>query len=110
MAEVSGITGCAFKLVSQRDVVLGTITVPSHWAETLRKEHRVKFYYSPPISFGSAFGNLPITVDLTIGWLERSFGNHSDALVLHGMSLEQFESCRGCSFSPSAAYLRSIVE
>ena len=35
--------------------------------------------------------------------------DHPGALILDGCSLEEFEQQPGCSFAPSAAYLRSLL-
>lgn len=102
--KVRALAGATFKLESPNGSLLGTVAVPDYWADILRKQGFMHF--TPPLDI-SVF---PTGNEISrYGTLARSYGRHPDALMLVGMSLEVFEKIEGCSFSPSAAYLRSIV-
>ena len=100
-------TGVLYKLESSNGTLLGTITIPLNWAEKLRERGEVQFALSPTTGFG---GDADEPMMLRTGLLAKSFGNHPDALMLFGITLEEFERLPGCSFMPGAGYLRSVIE
>lgn len=109
LGDLAGQAVVSRKLYSRKDTLLGTISYPAHWDLTLKKQRWVRFYaydpkarwYSPELSSE--------TVHARVGVLERMYADH-DGVYLHEISLEEFERIPGCSFSPSAAYLRSLME
>jgi hypothetical protein len=96
----------SFKLESADGTVLGTITIPWHWAELICINGVVTFFIAPPMS-EAGDGDAEVTVRQAV--LVKAWRN-PDALKLFGATLEEFERLPGCSFAPSAAYLRSIIE
>lgn len=108
---VREITGFAFKLVGiHHGTLLGTITIPGHWVEILHERKSVEFAKVDAPKFGwmtESANSEPL--QYKVGCLQQSY-EHRDGLYLHGLSIEEFETMEGCSFSPSAAYLRSIIE
>lgn len=99
------------KLMSPKGTVLGIIGFPAHWAEQMeRYQDTPGFNFVPPLDPRLFSYGAPSNLDnLTHGTLRRSHFEQG-AFELYGMSLEQFEKIPGCSFSPGAAYLRSIVD
>ena len=91
-------TSC--KLESAKGTILGTITIPWHWAEVIRLKGEFSFF----LPHGKE--HFPVRC----AQLVESSGLHPDALELIGCTLEEFERVPGCSFAPGAAYLRSIIE
>ena len=91
-------TSC--KLESAKDTILGTITIPWHWAEVIRLKGEVSFF----LPHGRE--HFPVRC----AQLVESSGLHPDALELIGCDLEEFERLPGCSFAPGAAYLLSILD
>ncbi len=98
------------KLVDQHGTILGVITIPGHWDECLAESRSVRFAVcdGPPIRAYQDF-DPSAAILVQYGGLTRSYAMRG-ALELWGISLEQFEKMDGCTFSPSAAYLRSIME
>ena len=103
-----------FKLASRKGTLLGTVTVPDDVAEYLNGERgqrdyasmavlpRLPFLYPPqPEDVPGMLGVMTVT-------FRRSYYMR-DAIEIHGISLEEFEKLPGCSFSPGAGYLRSVV-
>ena len=109
MTEVRSPTGVQFKLASPKGTILGTITIPCHVAEMFEKEYQVPVYMPPKwlASYQEWRNDTPIETNMMV--LTRSYAVPG-ALELWGTSIEEFEKLDGYSFSPSAAYLRSIVE
>lgn len=99
------------KLYSRSGTVLGTVTYPAEWELYIRKRGgiAVRFmearrgFYDP-----SAY----VSPHVRTFALFLCHGSHAEreGLQLQGVTLEEFEQQPGCSFAPSAAYLRSIVE
>lgn len=108
---VREITSFAFKLVGiHHGTLLGTITIRGRWVEILHEHESVQFAYfpTPSLEWMTEPAN-SAPVQYKVGCLQRSH-EYRDGLYLHGLSIEEFETMDGCSFSPSAAYLRSIIE
>jgi hypothetical protein len=99
---------CILKLASPTGTLLGSVTFPDLWLSYLNVFGVVEF--STIGYLGAVFRDHGVmgTVVLARGVLERS-RHIPDAVVLSGMSLEEFERQLGCSFAPGAAYLRSVV-
>ena len=96
------------KLFSDKDTLIGLISFPSTWGYYLRENGSVTFPVSPrlePVGFGLA-DSVPL-IEIRHGAL---YQNGYGGVILCGISIEEFETLPGCSFSPSMAYLRSIVE
>ena len=109
MTEVRSLIGVQFKLASPKGTILGTITIPCHVAEMFEKEYQVHVYMPPrrPTYYQQWKNDTPIEITTMV--LTRSHAVPG-ALELWGTSIEEFEKLDGYSFSPSAAYLRSIIE
>jgi hypothetical protein len=88
--------------------LLGGVTFPDIWLSYLNVSGMIEF--STVGELGAVFRDQGVVgpVVLAQGVLERS-RHIPDAVVLSGMSLEEFERQPGCSFAPGAAYLRSVV-
>ena len=112
MVKALNAIGTVYKLESSQGTILGTITIPYLWADYLCTSDRVSFCIGPIFldECSSESGPYDTRVTLRHGLLVQSRGSHPDALVLFGATLEEFERLPGCSFAPSAAYLRSIIE
>lgn len=105
------------KLYSPNNTLLGTITFPAYWEQTLEKQNWVRFRIWTEREARDAFAILsddkPFSdiAPMRIGTIERRHGWLNDGGVyLHDVSLEEFERIPGCSFTPSAGYIRSIME
>lgn len=109
MSETRAVNGVAYKLASPKGTLLGTITIPFEWSEQIQGSGQVRFYVSPGLPGFMFRPEEFMPVNIHHGVLVRSHAI-SDAVELWGIPLEKFESLRGCSFSPGAAYLRSIIE
>lgn len=116
--DARSVTGATFKLESEKGTLLGTVTIPFDWADKLRTRNGVcEFYLQTPLApryFESTSINGPLPLpDLMLkkGALFTSPRYYpAQTLFLYGVTLEEFETIPGCSFAPSAAYLRSIME
>lgn len=106
MTVIEITTGVTYKLYSWKGTLLGSITVPDFWAKYLRETGYFRFPVHGPVR---PYGPLDDIPSIKIGCLSASHDDRS-GVVLDGISLEEFERMNGCSFSPSAAYLRSILE
>lgn len=103
---------CTRKLVSRTGTLLGTITYPADWEMSRRRYGgRIRLAAWAPLKLSFA----EMSPDETVA--VRDFGisdahdwHFPDAVMLWGMTPEEFEKQPGCSFSPSAAYLRSLAE
>lgn len=109
MSDTKSIAGVQYKLCSPRGTLLGTITIPHDWAEILHERTQVGFIVSPemPRAFSNYDNSTPI--EASNACLIHSYAMEH-ALELWGISIEKFETLRDCSFAPSAAYLRSVIE
>jgi len=97
------------KLVSHKGTMLGVITFPAQWEDYLNMHDSVQFPIRQPLQTVYTT-NIPEFTNV-IGHIYRvPHELLKDAVALAGISLEEFEKQPGCSFSPSAAYLRSIIE
>ena len=106
--HTSALSTVQYKLYSRAGVVLGVIGIHPHWHELLRKNGGLEFAMSPGLPSFSDF-RLSDAVTLRYGRLSHSYEDRG-GLYLDGISLEEFERIPGCSFAPSAAYLRSVLE
>lgn len=100
------------KLYSRMGTVLGTVSYPAHWDEVIRNGRPVSFVADPAgRSPWDYLEYLHANQDLTFsyGTLEPCW-RITGAVMLHGITPEQFEQVRGCSFAPGAGYLRSLLE
>lgn len=98
------------KLVSRKGTLLGTVTFPSHWGETIEAQEGVRFHLRKPLRISDMLADASVEALIQTGVLYKAHDYiHRDALILDGVTLEEFEAMPGCSFSPSAAYLRSII-
>ncbi|MGI4943677.1 MAG: hypothetical protein ACRYHQ_24450 [Janthinobacterium lividum] len=104
------LTGRVYKLISPRDTVLGTITIPHSMANALDAHETVNFLppYEPPGYMLPDPGIAPAP-RFHFGTLLRSY-TVQGGVMLRGLSIEQFERMPGCAFAPGAAYLRSLLE
>jgi hypothetical protein len=109
MLKALNVTGLTYKLESVAGAILGTVTVPTHWIDLIQKLGGVQLCFSGAVSKYVEHDD-DGTVVLRHAALYPSRGNYPDALMLVGASLEEFERIPGCSFTPGAAYLRSVVE
>jgi hypothetical protein len=112
MVKASNRDGVIYKLKSPAGTLLGTIAIPAHWENNIRRYGRVEFEVREQVCFRDhasvgASGCRSLTIRHVM--LTQSNGNYPDALVLCGLSLEEFETLPGCIFMPGAAYLRSVV-
>jgi hypothetical protein len=109
LTEQHGITKRMLKLVSSKGTLLGTITIPVEWYDMLREDRKVAFYIAlnrtaPPLGdYNGPMLDFSYAVIVESMWMD-------DAVELQGVTIEAFEQVPGCTFAPSAAYLRSIVE
>ena len=106
----------AWKLISTKGTLLGTITFPKHWECYLEDGGSARFEYR---DLGTRFAmrspSLPERLcsspTYEVGTLARAWNwPTSDGLLLCDITIEQFEQLPGCSFSASAAYLRSLLD
>lgn len=100
MSDVRAISGVQYKLTSPTGTLLGTVTIPKRWGTHLQECQPVFFRIGRILS---------PTFDIKAGYIVLSHAMRG-AVELHGCSIEEFEQIDGCSFSPSAAYLRSVLE
>jgi hypothetical protein len=99
------------KLVSRKGTLLGTVTFPSHWGELIERQGGVRFALRKPLRISDMLAEASVETLMQTGALYQAHDyNHRDALILDGVMLEEFEAMPDCSFSPSAAYLRSITQ
>ena len=108
--------GRTFKLISRRDTLLGTVTVPAAWAERLLQRGawpEVRFHYWPD-GRGSLL-RYWLAEEQTLTYSVATIRYHDwtpefgPTVELYGITPEQFERLEGCSFSPGAGYLRSLL-
>ena len=101
--------GVQRKLYDRRGTLLGLVVIPYDWDDYLRRQRGYRFVVTKPRSLRD-YLETPSkpqefrTADVVLSRHENG------AVELYGISLEEFETLPGCSFSPSAAYLRSIIE
>lgn len=96
------------KLVSSKGTLLGVVTFPDRFSERLEKGDAVEFYAPPEMGNWWKFDpGEPVII--RYGFLIRSYAMR-DAVMLGGMLIEEFEKLDGFWFSPSAAYLRSLLD
>lgn len=108
MFEVQSLAGQQFKLASDKGTLLGTVIIPRYWADYIRERGAVQFStILYPIHWHIEKSDMEMIA--TQGCLYRSH-DIRDAICLYGVSLEEFEQLDGCSFSPSAAYIRSVLD
>jgi len=107
MNQVKSISGVQFKLESSKGSLLGSVTIPHDWADILQYKGCVQFMMGDPFPLWCTEIDLN---ELTYRQGAISKGHKFDnSVIIFGVSLEEFETCDGCSFSPGAAYIRSIV-
>jgi hypothetical protein len=98
------------KLVSPKDTLLGHVDVPDHWfGENYDSSVSVPmaFWYHKGDMFDpDLVGHIEIK---TITLSRAGWSRYRDSVILIQGTLEEFEGLPGCSFSPSAAYLRSLT-
>src|SRR6185369_11993165 len=99
------------KLVSKDGTVIGTVAFPNHWLYWLSNRQAVRFMVPQPMiarygDAGMAHCDLSVAAGMLCDW-QTKIGEA--AVLLVNIDLETFETVPGCSFAPSAAYLRSIV-
>ena len=110
---------CTFKLISRKETLIGTVTVPLHWAYMLVGRDRpdtawpaVEFTYLPEEARSPWFylrdGAEAITYQ-RCALVYRRWTKFGPAVELRGITPEQFETIEGCTFAPSAAYIRSLL-
>lgn len=97
------------KLYSRKGTLLGTISYPNSWEDGFVKYGHFTFvacefsrpYFSPsPLHVKSSIKTATITL----------YSGERGAVTLYGITPEEFEKLPGCSFSPGAGYIRSLVE
>ena len=111
----SAMRGIMFKLVSSRGTLLGHVTIPEALVKLFdRGAFSTSFPYTPPEerSMSHLLRSDPsVFVVQRVGHLRlepgRGFGR--DCVSLHGITLEEFETIPGCSYSVGAAYMRSLI-
>lgn len=98
------------KLVSRKDTLLGHIDVPDHWQAQLEKVHHVSVLRRPRLFFTMTEAELAPADIKTVTIAEAYWSQYRGAVFLAQGTLEEFEILPNCSFAPSAAYLRSVIE
>lgn len=102
------------KLVSPKDTLLGHIDVPNYWNGGLDRAGCVSVPFLPPLRIAcSKFSGMEMDVPVevsTIVIMRAGWSQYRGAVYLARGTIEELEALRDCSFSPSAAYLRSIVD
>src|SRR5690349_9252485 len=106
--------GVLYKLESTEGTLLGTIMIPASWDDKLRLRGRMEFFVPEPVAADECGllrdrSHANSTLMVRHALMTRSNGNHRDALMLFGVSPEEFERLPGCAFMPGAAYLRSVA-
>lgn len=96
----------ARKLYSRKGTLIGSVSFPRHWDEYLREQGYFRFALRPKLSFNDDPSEIP---DVRTGEMSLYPGERG-AVVIRGVTLEEFETIPGCSFAPSAAYIRSLLE
>lgn len=113
MSPAGLVTNVTYKLDSiKSNKMLGTVIVPWYWEKEIDQYGSVAVVYidnTLPPAWAIEDCSIPLTLGLKRGLLCHSHW-HFDSLMLYGLTLEEFEQVPGCAFSPSAAYLRSIME
>lgn len=102
-----------FKLVSSKDTLLGSVTFPGPWEAQLERAGYINFMAEPRFDVRQTFGAMAADEAPTIRHARIAnapWSKYAGAVVLHGITLEEFEKLDGCTFSPGAGYLRSLVE
>jgi hypothetical protein len=107
-------TGVIYKLESTEGTLLGIVMIPSRWEDHIRYYGHVDLHMVPQQS--ARAGDINDRADqresiplLRCATLALSNGNYPDALVMFGITPEEFETLPGCAFIPGAAYLRSVA-
>jgi hypothetical protein len=99
-------------LVSAKDTLLGTVTIPEYWAQRIERDRIYEFMYAPSIPV-VPYNTLDLAnMNFTVykGVLELAqYSQYRNALLLWYLTPEQFEQIDGCAFSPGAGYIRSLV-
>lgn len=95
------------KLYSRKGTLLGSVSYPRHWDEYLREQNYFRFAIRPKLSWNDAEPSAPL--DIRTGEMTLYPGERG-AVMIYGVTPEEFETLPGCSFSPSAAYIRSLLE
>lgn len=95
------------KLVSySHDTLLGHIDVPDEWRDWF--ERGVARMSVMPKRWEYKAEALVSAEQLQIVTIMKAYGSqYPDAVAIVEGSIEEFEKLPGCSFTPSAAYLRS---
>jgi hypothetical protein len=105
--------GRPFKLISEKGTLLGVLTVPHYVADMLAVREIVQFVIDPPVCFTRSFFDEAIPPPHVVheGLIVRTARAEfrQDGVQIYGVSLEELEKVPGWSFSPSAAYLRSLI-
>ena len=96
------------KLISRRGTLLGTVTIPASWAEAIDRDRLLRFYRPPARLLTYSAETVPETIAVGILALAHHI-EYPAAVILHGLTPEEFETLPGCSFAPGAAYLRSLL-
>ncbi len=101
------------KLVSDRNTLLGTITYPDWW-EARRLEARdgyIRLAVNRPMDRLMLYSAEAMNECAMSSFaVARAYcRDYPDAVRLYDITPEEFEKQPWCSFSPSAAYVRSLI-
>lgn len=99
------------KLISDRRMLLGTITYPDAWeADRLsRRDHFLRVATRPWVSFAFDPKGCEEAMIQVFAIADGHSWQYPDAVRLCGITPEDFEKEPRCSFAPSAAYIRSLL-
>ena len=100
-----------FKLVSREGTLLGVVTLPSDVSNYLEKYRSAEMAVIP--SLPSIAQHKPDDlVSTSLRKVVFFLAYHPEipgAVGMEGLTIEEFERLPNCSFSPSAAYLRTFI-
>lgn len=101
-----------YKLVSPKDTLLGHIDVPNHWEYYFKKNGHFTTFIMPDMS-KFAFSNevLPAAEIIAdrITLIDAYWSQYEKAVCIVEGKIEDLEKLPNCSFSPSMAYIKSLM-
>jgi hypothetical protein len=98
------------KLYSHKGTLLGTVNYPEEWDERIQGHRGFRMHWMPATADLLRY----IHDDESSKTAVRTFVIHESyhergAVEIYGVTPEEFEQMPDCSFSPGAAYIRSLI-
>src|SRR5215467_12225628 len=102
-----------YKLVSINNTLLGTVTVPDEWFNAINQQHGVRAAMVAPINvrkYNPTGKVYALEMQKCVTLRRAYFSDLKDALFLMEGTIEQLEEMPECHFSPSMAYMKSLIK